>query len=151
MTDTHVRQQVRNRIAALVDNVVGLNVFDSRLHEIGKQELPAAVILFEREVLDNPTKSGNRPGIQRRIIFTSVYAFATSNDKVEDVLDALTLQIEIEIFKDPTLQGLSVQTKLESVESFVRSDPTLPTGCYHMIFSSMVLTKEGSPEKGIQQ
>src|ERR1700741_1060485 len=112
MTDVHVRQQVRDRIAVLVGQVPELTgkVFTSRTSELGADEIPAAIVVFEKEIIEN--KGGNRPmiGIQKRDIQTSVYVFARSLKEIEAQLDGLCAKIEQQVFTDSTLQGVAAQT-----------------------------------------
>ena len=138
MTDVHVRQQVRDAIAAKVNAVAALTgkTFTSRTSELAAEELPAAIVVFEGETIEN--KGSNRPGIgiQKRNIQTGVYIFARSLTKIEEALDILTAEVEKKVFEDSTLQGVAAQTTIESVEPDIRSSPTLPTGLYRILFSS---------------
>ena len=83
MTDIHVRQQVRDNIATLVKQVpeFGDRVFTSRTSELGSDEIPASIIVFEKEVIANIGSRRPNIGMQKRNILTSVYIFAKSIEK----------------------------------------------------------------------
>lgn len=153
MTATHVRQQVCNQIAELIKTIPQYvdKVFLSRTCRLNEAEIPAAIVVFEHE--DVRQIGSNRPsrGLQERTILTAVYIFERSVDDIEKLLDASSALIEEKVFTDSTLQGVAAQTILAGVESFVRSDPTLPTGAYRLLFLSTVFTLEGNPYTAIQQ
>lgn len=153
MTGTHVRQQVCNQIAALLAAVPYYTgkVFLSRTARLNEAEIPAAVVVFEHEVIEN--LGTNRParGVQRRTIITAVYVVEKDPDNVEMKLDSSCALVEQAVLADSTLQGVAVYTIMDSVEPYVRSDPTLPTGVYRVLFSSIVYTMEGDPYNAIQQ
>ncbi len=150
----HVRQQVCNQIAALVSSLTYYptgKVFLSRTAKLMPSELPCAIVVFENEQVSQ--LGSNRPsaGLQERSILTAVYLFERNIDNVELALDNVAGLVEAKVFTDSTLQGVAQRTILENTESFVRSDPSLPTGAYRLLFNSTVFTMEGNPYKAIQQ
>lgn len=149
----HVAEQARSRITTLVNAVPALtgNVFQSKVYQIPKEKLPAAVVMGEGETVEPVVKGRIQPALQKRMVKTSVFLFARNAETVEADLLALVAAVETAIFSDPTLQGVAVQTTLESREPFIGSEPSLPVGAMWLTFASVIYTKEGLPEQAIQQ
>lgn len=141
----HVRQKIRNKFTALLKEIPAFNnnVYESRVHQLVSDDMPAALVYSESETIEPATK-GNRPAIQKRFVETAVYAFAKAEDKVENSLDALTEMIESKICSDPTLGGLVFQTSLLNTVLQIDSEPNSPIGAARMSFMSIVHTQSGN-------
>lgn len=140
---THVRQQVRNAITALVKTVPELadSTFESRVYPLGKEDLPAALIFTENEAIEDVTKQNQR--VQKRSIETSIYIFARSNDLIENSIDPLAAAVEDVILNDQTLGGVANKTSLSEVNLLIGGEPDAPTGAARLSFISTVLTQQG--------
>lgn len=148
----HIRQQVRNYISAKIREVPELanSTFESRIYELTRKDLPAALVFSETEMNEPATKQ-NKPGIQKRLIETAVYVFATADNEIENSLDNLSEKVENKIFEDQTLGGLAVQTVLDNTNLLIGGDPEAPVGASRMSFITTVLTQQGSSGLPIQQ
>ena len=146
----HIRRKVRNTFTELLNTIPAFNgkVFESRVHQLTKDDMPCALVYSESEVIEQATKS-NRPQIQKRFIETVVYAFARSQDSIEDSIDDLTKDIEIKICSNPTLDGLVFETNLQNTVLRIDGEPNSPIGAARMSFISIAHTKAGSPESTI--
>ena len=149
---THIRQQVRNAVAAKIQEIPELqnSVFQSRVYELSRGELPAAIIFTENEEVEETTRQ-RQIQIQRRLIFVSVYIFARASDNIEDELDRLAGEVEKKSLADGTLGGIAAETSLENTGLFIGGDTDAPTGAAKLTFKVMTLTKAGEPDKALNQ
>ena len=146
----HVRQKIRNKFTALLKEIPAFNskVFESRVHQLVTNDMPCALVYSESEIIEKATK-GSRPAIQKRFIETAVYAFAKSQEHIENALDELTKDIEEKICSDPTLQGLVFETNLQNTVLKIDGEPNSPIGAARMSFVSIVHTQSGNSESTI--
>lgn len=150
----HVRQAVRNAITEIIKTIPeftdgnDLNVFESRVHTLDKERMPAALVFSESEIIEQLTHQHNR--IQRRHIETVIYVFARSDFEVENAIDPLTLKIENAILGDQTLGEIAENTLLQDTSLLVGADPDAPIGAARMSFISTVLTQQGDAETPLQ-
>ena len=148
----HIRQQVRNYISSKLKEIPELknSVYESRIHELARKDLPAALIFSETE-MNEPATRQNKPGIQKRMIETAVYLFATADDEIENSLDQLSEKVENKVFEDQTLGGIAVQTVLDNTNLLVGGDSDQPVGASRMSFVTTVLTQQGESGAPTQQ
>jgi len=147
----HIRQQIRNAVTAQVKKVPDLanSTYESRVYQLSKDDLPAALIFTESEVVEPATKQ-NRPGIQRRHVETVVYVFARADTNIENALDDLSEKVENKILEDQTFGGIAERTTLDNTSLLIGGDPDAPTGAVRMSFATTVLTQQGASSVPIQ-
>ena len=148
----HVRQQVRSAIVAKVKEVPDLrkSTFESRVYQLTKDEMPAALVYTESEASEKATRQ-NAPGINKRHIETVVYIFARANENIEDALDDLAELVENKVLEDQTLGGIALETVFVKADLLIGGDPDAPTGASRMSFVTIILTKNGASEVPIQK
>lgn len=151
MTDKHVRQQLREAITAMLETIPGLEtkIFPARVHPFTKDDLPGIVVKTEDEIVEKGTERHQQPGIQKRFIETGIYVFTRAQVNIEDAIDELAMKVEKKIFEDPSIGKLASETVLRSISPATGGEPDAPTGAHRMSFISLVLTKEGFPEKAL--
>lgn len=139
----HVRKQVRNAVTAKVKEVNDLkkSTYESRVYQLQKEDLPAALIFSETEVV-NPATHGQRR-IQERLIETVVYLFARADKEIENVLDDLSEKVENKILEDETFGGIAAATVLSNTQLLIGGDPDAPTGAARLSFITTILTQSG--------
>lgn len=143
----HIRQQVRNKITELLKTIPDFNgrVFESRVHQLLPSDLPCALVFSESEVNTEETKN-MQPRIQKRLIETAVYLFATANDLVENACDVLSELVEQTIFANPTLGETVFMTYLQNTVTHVSGEPNVVAAA-RLSFISIVHTVEGIPQR----
>lgn len=145
----HVAQQLRNSFTELIKTITAFEtVNESRIHPLVSKQLPAALIFTENEIIENVTKQAS---IQRRMIETSVYVFARSQDKVENSLDELRKEVEkIILAESEIIKSVAYWTVLRETNMLLGGDDQDPVGAARMSFISNVLTKTGDPENPVK-
>lgn len=147
----HVRKQVRNRFTSVLGSIPALDshVYENRTYELRKEELPAALIFSGPEVIEKATQA--RTAIQKRKIQTEVYIFDRDAENIGDAIDEHAAAVEAAVFADPTLGGLASETVLLDAVPYIDAESDIPVGALRMTFQSTVFTREGVPDKAIQQ
>ena len=145
----HVRQQVRNAVTSKLREIKSLkgSTHESMTYPLGKDDMPAALVFSEEEVIETVTKVGCR--LQRRHIETAIYVFARADKEVENVLDPLVAEVENKIYEDQTLGRIAEQTQLSETNLFIGGEPKSPVGAARLSFISTVYTKQGDAENAI--
>lgn len=144
----HVAQQIRNFFTSEIKKISAFKTTEeSRIHPLGKENLPAALIFTENEEVEQATRQG---AIQQRIITTTVYVFARAQDTIENQLDALRTEVEKTILCNPTLGGIAHETVLTETNLLLGGEDQDPIGAARMNFVSRVLTKTGDPENPVK-
>lgn len=162
---THVTQQVRNYFtntlrAAGFESVPDfrrrsfpVKVFESRAYALEIDDLPALAIFSRDEELTTREDRACSPMPQTRDILTSVVCVVASQQRGDDLidnrLDDLALKVENEIFKDKTLGGIAHNTRLIKKVRTIDPDTDRPVGLLDCLFSSRVITLEGTAESTI--
>lgn len=150
---SHVRTQLRDAIATALSGLpsLGTNVFKSRLYNLADGQIPAACVYFMKEDIENISPARVQPSLQRRDIRTAIVIAVKADDgEVEDTLDAVALEVEDKLFEDPTFNRLAVESSLLYAEKSIE-EIDQPLGLMLLVFSSIVITKEGDASKSIQQ
>lgn len=162
----HVTQQVRNyftdtlkaanfELPDLRGRPHDVKVFESRVYQLTVGDLPALAIYSRDENIETRNDRACALMPQFREIQTSVVCVVVSEhrdqDFVDNRLDSLSLLVENEIFKDKTLGGLAQYTKLTNKTRIISEETDRPYGLLDLLFTSRVITLEGTAESGIQQ
>lgn len=145
----HERKEIRDalvaQLAANVSLVAG-RVSASRKEPHRKAELPAAVVYTTSEQVDPESRRASPQRLTRNLVVTvSAYAEADSVDELDEVLDAIALEIETAVDLDDTLGGKAGFIGLSSTETAVGVEGTRPTGELTMTFDVVYETTLRSP------
>ena len=108
----HIRKQIRDRLETILTSGVSLvqrRVFGSRIYPLTAPQLPAIAVYTASES-SNLQTMGLRT--QMRDLSVSIDVYVIVNDKFDDDIDALCVQIEQAIAADYTLNGLAKDTIL---------------------------------------
>ena len=114
---SHVRQQIRDRIATLVTGlpVTGSSVYKMRRYALDDSKLPA-ICVYTTDESSALITVGART--LRRVINVMVEAFAKgSSTSIHDTIDGICVSIEEAIAADFALNGLAKSTVLTSTET----------------------------------
>lgn len=143
---THVRQQIRNKITAMLKEVPAFDgkVFESRVHQVKPDDMPCALVYSGSERIE-PATRGNRQQIQKRFVNTNVYVFAKDKESIENALDDLSQVVEEKIGSNPNLDGIVFETNLEETNIHIDGNGNIPMGAAKLSFVSIVQTKLSQP------
>jgi predicted regulator of amino acid metabolism with ACT domain len=114
---SHVRQQIRDRIATLVTGlpVTGSSVYKMRRYALDDSKLPA-ICVYTTDESSSLITVGSRT--LRRVINVMVEAFAKgASASIHDTIDSICVSIEEAIAADFALNGLAKSTILTSTET----------------------------------
>lgn len=137
---THVRQQIRNRMATLVTGLptTGSNVYKMRQYALDDAKLPALCV-YTMDESSNLITVGTRT--LRRIINVAVQAFAKgSSTTVSDTIDTMCVEVEEAIAADFNLNGLAKSCILNSTEIDINVEGEKSIGSAAMVFSVEYIT-----------
>lgn len=130
----HVRQQIRNRIATLLNSGVSLvssRVYNTRVYPLTEANLPAITVYAGAEQSGLMT-IGRKTLMRTLTVNVDVYARATTS--LDNDLDAICVQVEEAIAADFSLSGLAKTTVLSGTEIDFSGDTEQPVGVARLSF-----------------
>jgi len=147
----HLRQQIRQAAALIMREQVSLaasRVFESRVYAVDASAGPYVLVYTTTDVIE--AASLDDPPIQRRLITLVIEAVAQAADDLDDVLDALTLQIE-QAMATPTgrtLNGLAAGSELISLD-FEMVSGAQPVGVSRITYDVTAYSMANTPQTAI--
>jgi hypothetical protein len=136
----HVRKQIRDRIAALLDSGVALvegRVYNSRVYALTQSKLPAITVYIGSE--DSSLVTVGSKTLMRTVsVSVDIYENATAS--LDDNLDALAVQVEESIAADFQLNGLAKDAVLVSTEIDFSGESEQPVGVARLTFNVRYVT-----------
>jgi hypothetical protein len=136
----HIRKQIRDRLETILTSGVSLvqrRVFGSRIYPLTAPQLPAIAVYTASES-SNLQTMGLRT--QMRDLSVSIDVYVMVNDKFDDDIDALCVQIEQAIAADYTLNGLAKDTILTGTEIDFDGEAEKPIGVARLTYSIRYVT-----------
>lgn len=145
---THIRQQIRNAIAAAVTGLAttGSSVYTSRVHPLETTDLPALRIYTIRDQAERLTQ-GNPVRVQRAIQVI-IEAVVAVTDALEDELDAIGVEVEI-VLADNRLGGLVKDLFLVEATKALTGEGERQAGLLRMEFLADAHIAENDPESAL--
>ena len=142
----HIRKQIRDRLETILTSGVTLaqrRVFGSRIYPLTAPQLPAIAVYTASESSGLQTM-----GVRTlmRDLSVSGDAYVRVNDKFDDDIDALCVQIEETIAADYTLNGLVKDTILTSTEIDFDGEAEKPVGVARLTYTIRYVTTIGDVE-----
>ncbi len=149
----HVNQQVREKVAAKLGGVTGLEaVFTNRGANLTDADLPAAMVLTSTDEVETASKTKGVEPLEKRTIRTDVVLVASgSAEGVDDDLDALRLGVEQEMSTDDDLDGLAHRVTHTGAELDIGTDEDGENWYAFLVLSYEIeaWTERGTPETAI--
>jgi hypothetical protein len=142
----HIRKQIRDRLETILTSGVSLvqsRVFGSRIYPLTAPQLPAIAVYTASES-SNLQTMGLRT--QMRDLSVSIDVYVMVNDKFDDDIDDLCVQIEQAIAADYTLNGLAKDTILTGTEIDFDGEAEKPIGVARLTYSIRYVTSIGDVE-----
>ncbi len=145
----HVRQQIRERIAANVTGLTttGSNVFQSRVYPLQVSQLPALLVysLSESAEIDSLTP----PRGSTRALQVAIEAVTKQSADLDDKLDTICKEVEVALAADLTVNNLADDIYLESTEITLDEKSEKPTGRALMTWRVQYRVRETAPDAAI--
>lgn len=137
---SHVRQQIRDRIATILTSGVTLvssRVYKTRVYPLSQAKLPALTVYVGAESSILMTM-----GVKTlmRDLEVSIDVYENANASLDDNLDAIAVQIEETIGADFTLNGLAKQSVLTSTSIDFSGETEQPVGIARLTFTIRYIT-----------
>jgi hypothetical protein len=137
---SHVRNQIRNRIATLVTGlpVTGANVYKMRKYALDDSKLPA-ICVYTTDESSSLITVGTRT--LRRVINVMVEVLAKgSSVTISDTIDNICISVEEAIAADFSLNGLAKSTILSSTETDVNIEGENGIGSARLVYAVEYVT-----------
>lgn len=145
-TNIHARTQIRNKVAEILkgNTSVGDNVFGSRVQPISNPELPALLVYTKQENVTE--QSISYPRTQQRRLSLTVEGYVKTQDKIDDEIDKIALEVEQLIAVDPSLGNLVKDTVLDTTQTVVsNNEAENPIAVIVLNYAIAYTVKENSP------
>lgn len=137
---SHVRQQIRDRVATLVTGlpVTGASVYKMRRYALDDAKLPA-ICVYTNDETSSLVTIGSRT--LRRVINVMVEIFVKGNSTaVSDSLDSICVSAEEAIAADFTLNGLAKSCILTGTEVDINVEGEQSIGSARLVYSVEYVT-----------
>lgn len=125
---SHKRVEIREAVrAAIVAGATdaGANVFSQRATPLWDIPMPA-ILIYAREESSEPLNVTQRK--LKRTLQLAIEVRTEANDALDDVLDAISNQVEAIVDSDDTFGGVVSQSTLVSTELDVSPEGEMPIG-----------------------
>lgn len=135
-TPTHERKAIRAAVVAQLSGhtAAGTRVFPSRQPPVREVELPAICVYTDSEEVDEESANSAPRWLKRKAI-VAIEVWAAAGDAVDDVLDALALEVETAMDSDDSLGGTAFWVWPTSTEIGITAIGKIPVGCCRMLYT----------------
>ena len=142
MTD-HVRKQLRDQVAVLVDSLTtySVTVFKNRRYPIDSSELPCLIVQTGDEEIELLTMDYPAQQLRQEQLIISVIAESTVG--LDDMLDEICKDIEIALSGTVTLARNFKLDSTSGIEQNIVGEK--PVGVVDMRFTAEIYTLENAP------
>jgi hypothetical protein len=142
----HARTQIRDMVAAVLmsHTSAGDHVYEARVYALDDMKLPALLVYTKQDTV--VSRSISLPRTQQRELVVTVEAYVKSRGNIDDVTDALALEVEQRIAADPTLGGLVKDITLTSTDMQFSDDGERPVAVAVLTFTTLYTVKEHQPQ-----
>lgn len=142
----HPRTVIRKAVAALLlgKTAAGENVFTSRTGAFMSRELPAIAVYTTDEAVDDGETSPRRYTRNPDVV---VQLVVEADKHLDDVLDALALEVEDILLPNPIWGGVAEDSLLIKASTFLTSDGRTDYACHELTFRAEYETRPGLLEE----
>ncbi len=149
----HARKQLRDAVVPMVTDLTttGRNVFPSRVYSLDDSELPSvSVFTIDTGSEETATKlTHGLPGkgpLFRRVCPLIIEGHAKVSDNVDDVLDQISLEIEVAMSAPITVGNRAVPAQLQSTTKELIGDGEDQIGIVRLLYAATYVTVENTPD-----
>ena len=142
----HLRRQIRERVATDLTGLstTGSNVFQTRIFNLEKSKLPCLLIFTEEEAAEISSMASPRIVFRNLSLVVEGYAAAKAN--VDDVLDAISKEVETAMAGDVGINSLATDSFLTDVQISYSGEGSKPIGVIRMTYSIQYRNPENTPD-----
>lgn len=146
----HARKQIRVAVAALLAELqtTGRRVFPSRVYSLDEDELPSLSVFTadtgNDEVVTKITL-GNPPKFHRACPLI-IEGHALVDDDVDDVLDQISLEVEVAMSAPLTIGERTLPAQLQSTGKELIGDNESQIGIVRLVYLVPYVTSENTPD-----
>lgn len=132
---THIREQIRDRIATLVTGLpsTGANVFAMRRYALDDSKLPC-ILIYTNNEQSNIATIGLKTGLYNLEVMIEVIT-KSSSSTISDELDQICANVEAAIGADFQLNGLAKSCILTSTDISIAVDGENPLSSANMKYN----------------
>lgn len=145
----HVRRAIRERVASNITGLAttGSNVFQSRIHTLGGNNLPCILVYTQSETSE-PNQMGTDRVLDRTLsINLEIYVKAT--DDVDDVIDGICVNVEEAIAGDISVNNLARDITLSSTSINFIGEGDQPLGVASLTYDVLYQVRESDLETAL--
>ena len=144
---THVRQQIRERVATNVTGltITGSRVYQSRVYNLEAANLPGLLIYSNDETSERSSIGLLADQDLERTLDLVIEGYASTASNLEDVLDLIAEEVETAVAADPTCNGLSKDLFLSGTSISLTGEGDSPAGVLALTFQVSYRTTTTAP------
>ena len=144
---THVRQQIRERIATNVTGLTptGARVYQSRVYNLEAANLPGLLVYSNNETSERDTMGILANQDLDRTLELVIEGYASTASNLDDVLDLIAEEVETAVAADPTCNGLSKDLYLSETTISLTGEGDSPAGVLALTFEVSYRTTTTAP------
>lgn len=144
---THVRQQIRERIATNVTGLTttGARVYQSRVYNLEAANLPGLLVYSNNETSERDTMGILANQDLDRTLELVIEGYASTASNLDDVLDLIAEEVETAVAADPTCNGLSKDLFLSETTISLTGEGDSPAGVLSLTFEVSYRTTTTAP------
>jgi hypothetical protein len=150
---SHARKQIRDAVVALVTDLAttGRNVFPSRVYSLADEELPSLSVFTidgnSDEVVTKVTlgNTGKFPLFKRDCPLL-IEGHAKISDDIDDVLDQISLEVEVAMSDPLTIGERTVPAQLRSTSKELSGEGEDQIGVVRLLYIVTYVTAENTPD-----
>ncbi len=149
----HARKQIRDAVASMLADLqtTGSRVYPSRVYSLDESELPSVSVFTadvgnSEEVTRATLGSAGNPPRFHRICPLLIEGHAKVSDDVDDVLDQISLEIEVAMSAPLTIGSRTLPAQLQSTTKELIGDNEDQIGIVRLLYTVPYVTAENTPD-----
>lgn len=149
----HARKQIRSAVATMLGGLqtTGSHVFPSRVYSLDPDQLPSVSVFTvdsgNQETVTRVTMgSPGSPPRFHRVCPLIIEGHALVSEDVDDVLDQISLEVEVAMSAAITVGSRTLTAKLESTSKELIGDSEDQIGIIRILYTVPYVTAENTPD-----
>lgn len=149
----HARKQIRDAVVVLVTDLdtTGRHVFPSRVYSLDDSDLPSVSVFTgdagNEEVVTKVTLgTTSKKPLFHRVSPLIIEGHAKVSDDVDDVLDQISLEIEVAMSAPLTIGSRTLPAQLQSTTKELIGDGEDQIGIVRLLYTVPYVTAENTPD-----
>lgn len=149
----HARKQIRSAVTTMLTGLAttGSHVYPSRVYSLDDSELPSLSVFTvdagnEESVARVTLGSSGSPPRFHRVCPLIIEGHAKVSDDVDDVLDQISLEIEVAMSAPLTIGSRTLPAQLQSTSKELIGDSEDQIGIVRLLYTVPYVTAENTPD-----